>query len=243
MMTRDGSDRIIDYFAASSCDLTPASAYHAARVLYVPVSHDPEVTRCCASVLSQAELRRADRYASHRDKTLFTQRRAFRRFCGARALRSSQPLSHIDFKETDNGRPHLSDSGNFRFSFSSCRFGFVGAWSSTHGIGVDFEDQTRDLKAVKIARQFFSGAEASAVEAANGPEQLRTFFQIWTLKEAALKSIGEGLPFGLDRFEFELEPNPRVIHTPDGHGEPEQFNVHVIEGTGSCAAIVIQSLA
>jgi phosphopantetheinyl transferase len=242
-MTRDASDRIIDFFAASSCDLTPVSAHHATRVLCVPTSHDSEVTRCCASVLSQAELRRADRFVSHRDKTLFTQRRAFRRFCGALALKSSLPLSQIDFKETENGRPYLSDLGNFWFSFSSCRFGFVGAWSSTHGIGVDFEDQTRDLEAADIARRFFSGAEASAVEAACGPERLRTFFQIWCLKEAALKSIGEGLPFGLDRFEFELEPNPRVVRAPDGHGKPEQFNVHVIERTGSCAAIVIRSLA
>jgi 4'-phosphopantetheinyl transferase len=242
-MTRDASDRIIDFFAASSCDLIPASAHHATRVLCVPASHDPEVTMCCASVLSQAELRRADRFVSHREKTLFTQRRAFRRYCGALALKSSQPLSQIDFKETENGRPHLSDLGNFWFSFSSCRFGFVGAWSSTHGIGVDFEDQTRDLEAADIARQFFSGAEASAVEAAGGPERLRTFFQIWTLKEAALKSIGEGLPFGLDRFEFELEPNPRVVHAPDGYGEPEQFIAHVVERKRSCAAIVIRSLA
>lgn len=242
-MRRDASDRIIEFFAANSCDLTPASAHHAARVLYVPVSHDPEVTRCCASVLSQAELRRVDRFASHRDKALFTQRRAFRRFCGALALRSSQPLSQIDFNETENGRPHLSDSGDFWFSFSSCRFGYIGAWSSTHGIGVDFEDQTRDLEATEIARQFFSGAEASAVEAAGGSKRLRTFFQIWTLKEAALKSVGEGLPFGLDRFEFELDPNPRVVHAPNGHGEPEQFDAHMLTGTDCCAALVIRSLA
>jgi len=242
-MTRDASDRIIDYFAASSCDLTPASAHHAARVLYVPVSHDPEVTRCCASVLSQAELPRADRFESHHDKTLFTQRRAFRRFCGALALRSSQPLSQIDFKETQNGRPHLSELGSFWFSFSSCRFGFIGAWSSTHGIGVDFEDQTRELEASEIARRFFSGAEASAVEAAGGSERLRTFFQFWTLKEAALKSIGEGLPYGLDRFEFELAPKPRVVRSPDGHGDPEHFISHVFEPNGSCAAIVMRSLA
>ena len=242
-MTRDDSDRINDLFAANTRDLTPAPARHAAHVLYAPVSHDPEVTRRCSSVLSDSELQRADRFVTQGDKTLFKQRRAFRRFCGALVLGSSQPLSQIDFEETENGRPHLSGLPDFWFSFSSCRFGFVGAWSSTHGIGVDFEDQTRDLEAADIARQFFSGAEASAVEAAGGPERLRTFFQIWTLKEAALKSIGEGLPFGLDRFEFELEPNPRVVRAPDGHGEPEQFNAHVIERTGSCAAIVIRSLA
>ena len=240
-MTTDTNYRIIDYFATSCRDLTPASAHDTAHVLYVPVSHDPEVTRSCASVLSHAELRRADRFASHRDKNLFTQRRAFRRFCGALALRSSLPLSQIDFKETQNGRPHLSESGDFWFSFSSCRFGYIGAWSSTHAIGVDFEDQTRNLEAADIARQFFSGAEASAVEAADGPKQLRIFFQFWSLKEAALKSIGEGLPFGLDRFEFKLDPNPRVVHTPDGHGEPEQFIAHLLTATDRCAALVIRA--
>ena len=239
-MTRDASDRIIDFFAASSCDLTPASGHHATRVLCVPASHDPEVTMCCASVLSQAELRRADRFVSHRDKTLFTQRRAFRRYCGALALRSSEPLSQIDFKETENGRPHLSDLGNFWFSFSSCRFGFIGAWSSTHGIGVDFEDQTRDLEAAELARQFFSAAEAHVVEGANGLRRQQTFFRFWSLKEAALKSIGEGLPFGLDAFEFELEPTLRVVHVPPGYGGLERFSAHMIEGIESCAAMVIR---
>ena len=52
----------------------------------------------------------------------------------------------------------------------------------------------------------FSDAEAKTVESAGDQARLRTFFQLWCLKEAALKSIGEGLPFGLDAFEFELSP-------------------------------------
>ncbi len=242
-MTRDESRRINDLFAAGSRDLTPASARHAAYVLYAPVSRDPEVSRHCASVLSDSELRRADRFATECDKARFNQRRAFRRFCGATVLGSSRPLSRIVFEETENGRPYLSDLPDFWFSFSSCRFGFLGAWSSTHGIGVDLEDQTRNLEAAEFAHRFFSGAEANAVEGAGGVERPRTFFQLWTLKEAALKSIGEGLPYGLDAFEFELDPNPRVVHAPPEHGGPEQFNAHVIEGTDSCAALVIRSLA
>jgi len=156
----------------------------------------------------------------------------------------SRPLSQIVFEETENGRPYLSDLPDFWFSFSSCRFGFLGAWSSTHGIGVDLEDQTRNLEAAELAHRFFSGAEANAVERVGGLERLRTFFQFWCLKEAALKSIGEGLPFGLAAFEFELDPNLRVVHAPPDHGGPEQFGAHVIKGIDSCcAALVTRSLA
>ena len=242
-MAEDGSIQIKDLFAVNSCELTPAPVRHAAHLLYAPVSNDPEVTKRCASVLSDTELQRAARFATQGDNALFIQRRAFRRFCGALALGSPQPLSQVDFEETENGRPCLSDSPDIWFSFSSCRVGFLGAWSSTHGIGVDLEDQSKSLEAEELAHQFFSAAEAHAIERAGGLERQRTFFQFWTLKEAALKSIGEGLPFGLDAFEFELEPNLRVVHAPPDHGGPEQFNAHLIEGTGRCAALVIRSLA
>jgi 4'-phosphopantetheinyl transferase len=49
------------------------------------------------------------------------------------------------------------------------------------------------------------------------------------------------LPFGLDAFEFELEPNLRVVHVPPGYGGPERFSAHMIEGTESCTAMVIRS--
>jgi len=240
-MIRGNSNLIMDLFVANSCDVTPAPVRHAAHVLYAPISHDPEVTRRCASILSDTELRRADRFVTQSDKALFKQRRAFRRFCGALALGSSQSLSEIVFDETENGRPYLSDLPNFYFSFSSCRFGFVGGWSSTHGVGVDFEDQTRDLEAKEIARQFFSAAEAETIETLDGLASLRTFFQLWSLKEAALKSIGEGLSFGLDTFEFEVGPNLRVVQAPLDHGGPERFSAYLIEGTDSCAAIIMQS--
>ena len=242
-MIRDNSDRVNDYFSISARDLTPPHMCHAAHVLYVPLSLDPEVSRYCASILSDAELQRADRFASEYDKALFKQRRAFRRFCGATVLGSSHSLSQVVFEETENGRPYLSDLPDIRFSFSSCRFGFIGAWSSTHWIGVDIEDQTKSMEAAELARCFFSGAEANVVEGVDGLERLRIFFQFWCIKEAALKSIGEGMPFGLDAFEFDLAPNPRLVHTPPGYGRPEQYNTHIIAGTDRCIALVIRSLA
>ena len=101
-MTIDNSDRIADLFATGSRDLTPASARHATCVLYAPVSCDPEVTRHCASVLSDTELQRAERFVNEYDKAQFKQRRACRRFCGATVLGWSRPLSQIVFEETEN---------------------------------------------------------------------------------------------------------------------------------------------
>ena len=99
------------------------------------------------------------------------------------------------------------------------------------------------MEAAELSQRYFSEAEAKAVERLGGLARLRTFFQLWSLKEAALKSIGEGLPFGLDAFEFELSPNLRVVHAPRDHGGPERFYAHVIEGTDSCAALVIRNVA
>jgi phosphopantetheine--protein transferase-like protein len=239
---RNASDKINKIFTATSRDLTPASARHAAHVLYAPVSRDAEVSRHCELILSDAELQRADRFSTEYDKAHFKQRRAFRRFCAATVLGSSRPLSQIVLEETENGRPYLSDLPDIWFSFSSCRFGFLGAWSLTYGIGVDLEDQTRNLESVELAHRFFSGAEANAVERVDGLERRRTFFQFWCLKEAALKSIGEGLPFGLDAFEFELNPHLRVVNAPLEYGGPEQFDVQLIKEIDSYVALVTRNL-
>jgi phosphopantetheine--protein transferase-like protein len=236
------SEWVNELLAAGVCDWTPAALRHAVQVLYMPVSRDPEVSRRCAAVLSDTERQRAGRFVTEEGKVHFQQRRAFRRYCGSLAPGSPRPLSQVGFEETEKGCPYLPDLPDVRFSFSSCRFGFLGAWSSTHGIGIDIEDQTRNLEAAELAQQFFSAAEAKIVKEGSGLARLRTFFQLWSLKEAALKSIGEGLPYGLDAFEFELVPNLRVVQAPCNHGGPERFNAHVIEETNSCAALITRSM-
>jgi phosphopantetheinyl transferase (holo-ACP synthase) len=136
-----------------------------------------------------------------------------------------------------------SDLPEVWFSFSSCRFGFLGAWSSTHRIGVDLEDQTRNLEAAELAQQFFSQAEARAVKVAGALARLRTFCQLWSLKEAALKSICEGLPFGLEALEFELAPTLRVVHAPPDYSGAKRFTAEIIEEADIRAALVTRSVA
>jgi 4'-phosphopantetheinyl transferase len=240
-MTSGDCDWTAELFSAGTRDWTPPSAHGADRVLFAPVSRDPEVSRRCASVLSDAERQRAALFVTEDGKTHFQQRRAFRRFCGAVALGSPSLLSQIDFKETEKGRPFLPDLPRVWFSFSSCRLGFLGAWSATHAIGVDLEDHTRRLEPVELARRYYAPAEARIVESADDVTRLQIFFLLWSLKEAALKSIGEGLPIGLDAFEFELAPTLRIVHAPRSHGGPEQFDAHLLAGADNCAALVIRN--
>jgi 4'-phosphopantetheinyl transferase len=121
---------------------------------------------------------------------------------------------------------------------TSCRRGALGAWSSTHAIGVDLEEPSKDLEAAELAREYFSKAEARAVEESTGVERLRTFYGFWSLKEAALKAIGEGLPFGLDAFEFDLAQSPRVVRAPPDHGGPEHYRACWIGKLETCIALV-----
>jgi 4'-phosphopantetheinyl transferase len=239
-MTRDASGRVNDLFAASARDCAPPSVRHMASVLFAPVSRDPEAVSRCASVLSDAEKRRAQSFLANGGEAHFTQQRAFRRYCGALAFGSGLPLSRIAFEATEKGRPFLPEQPGCCFSFSSCRLGYLGAWSSTQPIGVDIEDQTRRLEATELSQWYFSRAEAKAVEGAGERTRMRTFFQLWTLKEAALKSIGEGLPFGLDAFQFRLDPSIRIVDAPQAYGGPERFWAYAIEVADACAALAIR---
>ena len=234
------SQQLSRYFASDSFDYTPVEVSQLAHLVYMPVTSEPDVSRLCALTLSADEMRRADRFRTEADRALFTQRRAFRRYCAATAIGQHKSLEEIDFSETENGRPFLSEYPGISFSFSSYQHGFLGAWSTTHGVGVDLESKSRQMDFTALARQYFSDAETALVEDMQGQERIRVFFQLWTLKEAALKSIGEGLPFGLDVFEFELSPDVQMIKAPDETGGPDQFFASVIEEGDRCAALVIR---
>ena len=238
-MAKDDNAWVKDLFAARIQDWTPASAHGACRVLFAPASPDPEASHRCASVLSEAELQKGSSLLTEDGRRHFRQRRAFRRYCGVLMLTSRRPLLQIGFEQTGKGRPYLPEMPGTWFSFSACRHGFLGAWSTSHGIGVDVEDEKRNLDAVALARRYFARAEAESVEGIEDRAgQMHAFFQLWTLKEAALKSIGEGLPFGLEKFEFELSPSPRLVCAPPAHGGVKPICAYAI-GKGDCSAALV----
>ena len=236
-MWPDNSETVSRSFDASAVDLTPASVDGEVHVLYSPVVRNADFLDRCAAVLSDGEIERGDSFVVDTERDLFIQRRAFRRYCATKAVGPS-PLSQFSFSETQKGRPYLPDQLDLSFSFASFRGGYIAAWSRTRRVGIDVEDPARDEAISDLAHEYYSTAEMRAVDHASGPARPRLFFQLWTLKEAALKSIGEGLPLGLDAFQFETEPALKIVQTPREYRYSHQFQAHIIDGTSGCAALV-----
>jgi len=106
-------------------------------------------------------------------------------------------------------------------------------------VGIDIEDLTQNIEASDLARSFYSEAEATEVSGLEGVESSETFLRYWSLKEAALKTIGEGLPFGLDAFEFKLDPNVSVVKAP---GDASQFVAYTVSVPDSVAALIVRKI-
>ena len=234
-ISSDRMDPVSAYFAENCRNWTTALNTSNATVLFCPLSKNADVTKLCKSVLSESELVNVTGFITSELASAFIQRRAFRRYCASVMLKTPNKLAEIQFEETVKGRPYLAGNLESCFSFSSCEQGFAGAWSKTHAVGIDIEDMTRELDYRDLAKQFFTPAESRLVEVQPDEKSRKeVFFRFWCLKEAALKAIGEGLPFGMEKFKFEVNPTPRMVAATT-----ERVNVK----NTNCSAIVEQQIA
>ncbi len=82
-------------------------------------------------------------------------------------------------------------------------------------LGLDAEPVDRRVDHQRVARGCFSLAEQAALAAAHDMAECFTAF--WTLKEAVVKAIGDGLTLPLQDFSFTLQP--LGLEIAPGHGE------------------------
>ncbi len=107
----------------------------------------------------------------------------------------------IQFSYGTGGKPSLGNQSPNRFLFNLAH---SGAWAvlgvgKEHDLGVDIEAIDPKLAYEKIARQFFSKEELNRLSASDEHRRKRTFYRIWTRKEAWLKCQGWGFSGPLDQ--------------------------------------------
>jgi len=230
-------------YTASACFSAPMARH--AEVVMARLDGDAHAVRSESGLLSDAELERASRFAREGDRGRFILGRAtLRRLLGSR-LRI--PPRAVDLVVGPHGKPALAPQlqrSGLQFNVSHCAqvaaFGF--AWG--RGIGVDVEAVRPIPDADSIARQFFSPLEVQAYFALPAPDRPLGFFNCWTRKEAFVKARGEGLGFGLARFDVSLAPGgpARILRVDQDGGEScgwvlGEFN----PAPGFVGAVVVQS--
>ncbi|QDZ39103.1 4'-phosphopantetheinyl transferase superfamily protein [Euhalothece natronophila Z-M001] len=110
----------------------------------------------------------------------------------------------VEFTYRDRGKPILTENNTsppLQFNVShSHNLGLYAFAYSDYEIGIDVELMRPVSNVLSLAKRFFTEKEASYLESLSSPEQIETFFQFWTAKEAYLKATGEGLA-GLENIE------------------------------------------
>ena len=145
----------------------------------------------------------------------FVPAHARRDFAAAHALlrvalsaRIARPPRDWRFVADARGKPRITAAGSDRsvpaFNLSHTDGVVACAVSADRGIdvGVDVERIDRRVEALDLAQRYFSCSEIRALEDCAPADRAARFIDIWTLKEAFVKAVGDGLACPLDGFGF-----------------------------------------
>ncbi len=113
-------------------------------------------------------------------------------------LSSSQTIAptSIKLKQDAHGKPYFAQPyEKIAVSFSyTQQFGLLGLSTKT-AIGVDMVEVTESFKISDVVNSHFHSSERSFLKDLDYIKAKNWFFNAWVLKEAALKSTGEGIAF------------------------------------------------
>jgi 4'-phosphopantetheinyl transferase len=154
----------------------------------------------------------------------------------------------VSFVYSDKGKPTLAPpyaEGGLHFNVShsgeTALLGFV----QHNQIGVDVEKIRDDFDSAAIAQRFFSPHEQEQLSRIPADQRHRAFFHCWTLKEAFIKALGEGLSHPLHQFDvtFEASIDPSVpisLTTRPDPGESGRWRLRTVDmGPDYAAALAI----
>lgn len=116
--------------------------------------------------------------------------------------------SALRFQADAFGKPTLlvpTADPRLHFNISHSHGVVVCATALGRQVGIDVEDGSRRVEFLDLAERYFAPSEVAHLHGLAEVERRAAFFAIWTLKEAFVKAIGQGLSFPLDSFAFELE--------------------------------------
>lgn len=172
--------------------------------------------------LSDSERERAAGFRRPTDATTYIAAHALTRVLLSDV--AGEPPRYWRFVVGARGKPAVAEDRFQDLCFSLAHTHGVAAVAVSEGsaVGIDVERSDRPVAVDAIAGHFFSPQEVALLDATPATERRGTFYRLWTLKEAYLKGIGEGLHRPLDSFAFTLDP-VEVHFSPEFPDDPDAW--------------------
>ena len=189
--------------------------------------HLDELTMQQAAALTQeADHTRAAAYHRRCDRELALKGRAVFRVVAAQAIGCA--VRSVQIPNIAHQRPMITNKPNAPWLSLSHSGAYILAATCPCPVGVDIEQNTRDIDIGSLAHSVFSSEETKQLATPIGPT---TFFGLWTRKEAYVKARGMGLA---------IAPNSFTL--PESGGAIGSYHIApLIAPDGYSAAICVQA--
>lgn len=198
--------------SASACSWEPAprrprlhgEEVHVWRAALARTAGEVEALK---RLLSEDELRRAERFHFPHDRSNFVVARGTLR--EILSPYAALPPELLRFSYNAFGKPELTcaqGQTDVRFNLSHAGSLALYAVAAGREVGVDIEAVREGVSCEELAANFFSRRELAALLALPADDRRRAFFECWARKEAYIKGRGEGLSLPLDSFDVSLAP-------------------------------------
>jgi 4'-phosphopantetheinyl transferase len=234
-------DNMAEWDALPGDHALPADQVHVWRI---GIHWPPERIRGLQRVLSLDEQAKAARFHFAIDRTRYVVGRGVLRQLLARCLELAPDELCFDYNAF--GKPSLRGSfsgGQMQFNLSHSGDFVLIAVARGRAVGIDVERIRTDMALNRIAAQFFSPHERTALATLEARQQYEGFFACWTRKEAYIKARGDGLSLPLDQFDVSLLPGEaaRLLETRPDSAEARCWILRDLEvGFDYKAALAVQ---
>lgn len=174
----------------------------------------------CQSVLSEEELKKTDFFKFKEARIQYIISQGLLRILLAKYLEITP--EKVKVGRHPKGKPYSLDDKSLFFNISHSGGMCVFAFSRECEVGIDIE-RKRELTALQgLISKNFTASEIRFITR-NPEEELERFFRLWTIKEAYLKAIGEGMRLTPDNPEFAIDRNNVKLVSKKGVFEFEDW--------------------
>ncbi len=181
-------------------------------VLIVKYQEAKSHTELFKQFLNSEEHRQAEKYHLSKPQKNFIVRRGLLKLLLGKLL-EIEPVA-VEIHCSPSGKPF---SPFLQFNYSDSNDYLVFAFSKYHPLGIDIEFMDQQFDYPSILQEILHPSELEIFHTLPPDEKQKTFFDLWTAKEAYLKYNGQGL-LALQHVEYEITaPRKIKLKTPTAH--------------------------